>query len=73
MFPKDEDDDQEAAGSPLHPVMAEVVPVRLKNSKEFPAVTEASPLMARSRAVSFPIPVLAPVMRTVFPFRLLGD
>ena len=33
---------------------------------------DPSPLLARSAAVSFPIPVLAPVMRTVFPSSLVG-
>lgn len=36
-------------------------------------LSQQSPRMARSRAVSFPIPVLAPVMRTVFPSRVAVD
>lgn len=32
-----------------------------------------APRIARSKAVSFPIPVLAPVMRTVFPSRQVVD
>ena len=31
-----------------------------------------APLLAKSRAVSLPIPVLAPVMMTVLPSNLLG-
>lgn len=31
------------------------------------------PLLARSRAVSLPMPVLAPVMMTVFPSSLSSD
>ncbi|TNN64153.1 hypothetical protein EYF80_025651 [Liparis tanakae] len=35
--------------------------------------TQKSPLTASAVAVSFPMPVLAPVMRTVFPSRLTVD
>lgn len=39
----------------------------------FQHITKESPRITRSRAVSFPIPVLAPVMRTVFPCRSAED
>lgn len=37
------------------------------------AAVRVVPLLARSRAVSLPMPVLAPVMTTVFPSSLSSD